>query len=198
MTSDLIDSVELDPKVIQMGQRYFDMNEPNLNAVAGNGRTYLQHTENRYDVIAVDAYRQPYIPFHLATREFFEVARDHLEPDGVLALNAGRTSDDFRLVEAMASTKRAVFPHVYVIDLPSPYTNSLIYGTSHTISDVELRLAAMQAADPTLTELVERPWSLRSVEATTVVYTDDLAPIERLIDDIILREALGGSTGRQR
>ena len=62
-----IDGVELDPKVIHLGQRYFDMNEPNLNAVAGNGRTYLQHTENRYDVIAVDAYRQPYIPFHLAT-----------------------------------------------------------------------------------------------------------------------------------
>ncbi len=144
----LIDGVELDPKVVELGRRYFDMNEPNLNAIAADGRTYLQHSENRYDVIAADAYRQPYIPFHLTTREFFEDARDHLKPDGVFALNAGRTSDDFRLVEAIASTMRAVFPYVYVIDLPSSYANSLVYGASRPISDMELRSAAMEAARP--------------------------------------------------
>ena len=194
----LIDGVELDPKVVELGRRYFDMNEPNLNAIAADGRTYLQHSENRYDVIAADAYRQPYIPFHLATREFFEDARDHLKPDGVFALNAGRTSDDFRLVEAIASTMRAVFPYVYVIDLPSSYANSLVYGASRPISDMELRSAAMEAADPAFVEIVERPWSLRAVEDTSVVYTDDRAPVERLVDDIILREALGGNTGRHR
>jgi hypothetical protein len=39
---------------------------------------------------------------------------------------------------------------------------------------------------------------LREVATSTTVYTDDLAPVERLIDDIITREALGGATGRGR
>ena len=193
-----IDGVELDPKVIELGQQYFDMTEQNLTAITADGRTYLQHSANRYNVIAVDAYRQPYIPFHLVTREFFEEARSHLSPNGVLALNAGRTKQDFRLVEALSSTMKAVFPHVYVIDLPTGYNNSLIYGTIDPITDGEIRDAARATGAPALAKIVERPWLLRSVQGPTIVYTDDLAPVERLIDDIIVREALGGAHGRQR
>ena len=193
-----IDGVELDPEVIDVGRRFFDMREPNLNAVAADGRTYLQHTDRRYDVIAVDAYRQPYIPFHLVTREFFEEARARLEPNGVLALNAGRTADDFRLVDVLSSTMRAVFPYVYVIDLPSGFSNSLIYGTLQPTTDADLKQRVRAVGDPSLTEISVRPWVLREVATSTTVYTDDLAPVERLIDDIITREALGGATGRGR
>ena len=193
-----IDGVELDPKVIELGQRYFDMNEPNLKTIAADGRTYLQHSNERYDVIAVDAYRQPYIPFHLVTREFFQEARDHLHPNGVLALNAGRTGQDFRLVDVLSSTMRAVFPYIYVIDLPTGYNNSLIYGALQPISDEELHAAALATDNPVLEVIAERPWQLRAVRESTVVYTDDLAPVERLIDDIIVREALGGARGRAR
>ena len=193
-----IDGVELDPKVIELGRRYFDMNEQNLNAIAADGRTYLQHSKDRYDVIAVDAYRQPYIPFHLVTREFFQEARDHLRPNGVLALNAGRTGQDFRLVDVLASTMRAVFPYIYVLDLPTGYNNSLIYGTLHPISDDELHAAALATGNAALEEIALRPWRLRAGAESVVVYTDDLAPVERLIDDIIVREALGGARGRAR
>ena len=82
--------------------------------------------------------------------------------------------------------------------MPSSYANSLVYGASRPISDMELRSAAMEAADPAFVEIVERPWSLRAVEDTSVVYTDDRGPVVRLVDDIILREALGGNTGRHR
>ncbi len=193
-----IDGVELDPKVIELGRRYFDMNEQNLNTVAADGRTYMQHSDDRYDVIAVDAYRQPYIPFHLVTREFFQEARDHLHPNGVLALNAGRTGQDYRLVDVLSSTMRDVFPYIYVIDLPTGYNNSLIYGALRPISDAELHEAALATGDAALAEIANRPWRLRPVPESTVVYTDDWAPVERLIDDIIVREALGGARGRAR
>ena len=193
-----IDGVELDPEVIDVGRRFFDMAEPNLNAVAADGRTYLQHTDRRYDVIAVDAYRQPYIPFHLVTREFFEEARARLQPNGVLALNAGRTANDFRLVDVLSSTMRAVFPYVYVIDLSSGFSNSLIYGTLRPATDADLKQQVRAIGDPNLTEIADRPWVLREVATSTTVYTDDLAPVERLIDDIITREALGGAAGRAR
>ena len=193
-----IDGVELDPKVIELGRRYFDMNERNLNTIAADGRTYMQHSDDRYDVIAVDAYRQPYIPFHLVTREFFQEARDRLHPNGVLALNAGRTGQDYRLVDVLSSTMRDVFPYIYVIDLPTGYNNSLIYGALRPISDAELHEAALATGDAALKEIANRPWRLRPVPESTVVYTDDWAPVERLIDDIIVREALGGARGRAR
>lgn len=47
------------------------MREPNLHMIAQDGRYFLKTTENRYDVVAVDAYHQPYIPFQLTTKKFF-------------------------------------------------------------------------------------------------------------------------------
>ena len=58
-----------------------------------------------YDVIAVDAYRPPYIPFHLTTVEFFTLAREHLAPDGVVVVNVGRTDTDATLVDAIAASR---------------------------------------------------------------------------------------------
>ena len=101
-----ITGVELDPAILEVGERYFDMTQPNLTAIAADGRTWLagQPDDTRFDLIAVDAYRPPYIPFHLATREFFQLAYDHLTEDGVLAINVGRTANNFSLVDALATT----------------------------------------------------------------------------------------------
>ena len=85
-----------------------------------------------------------------------------------------------------------------VIDLPTGYNNSLIYGALRPISDEELHDAALATGHAVLEEIALRPWRLRQVPESTVVYTDDLAPVERLIDDIIVREALGGARGRAR
>jgi predicted membrane-bound spermidine synthase len=73
-----IDGAEIDPEIIRVGREYFDMNEPNFNAVAQDGRYFLANSPNQYDVIAIDAYRPPYIPFHLTTREFFRQCNGHL------------------------------------------------------------------------------------------------------------------------
>ena len=44
---------------------------------------------DRYDAIFLDAYRQPYIPFYLVTKEFFAQIRSHLRPGGIVAINVG-------------------------------------------------------------------------------------------------------------
>ncbi len=106
------------PRFSTVGRRFFDMNEPNLNAVAQDGRYFLTNSPRRYDVIAVDAYRPPYIPFHLTTKEFFTEVHRHLTEHGVLAINVGRTMKGRDLINVLSSTARAVFPHVYVIDTP--------------------------------------------------------------------------------
>ena len=187
-----IDGVELDPEIVQAGRRFFDMNEPNLNVVVQDGRFFLAQTDESYDVIIVDAYRQPYIPFHLTTREFFGLAREHLNPGGVVMVNAGRTTSDFRLVDVLAATMSQVFETVFILDVPG-ISNSLVIGTDEittldqvyarleTISNEWLSLVAAQAAG-----------RIRYPGGHDLVLTDDRAPVEHLTHLIILRYLLEG------
>ena len=138
-----IDGVEIDPRIIDVGRRYFDMNEPNLNAVAADGRYFLDTTDQQYDIIAIDAYRQPYIPFQLTTKEFFQSCRKHLTKNGVVVVNVGRAPDDYRLVDAVSGTLLAVFPEVYQQD-SAQFLNSIVFATNARpmLSEVAATLGA--------------------------------------------------------
>ncbi len=57
-----VDGIEIDPKIIAVGEKYFEMNSPRLNVITQDGRWAISNSSNRYDIISVDAYRPPYIP----------------------------------------------------------------------------------------------------------------------------------------
>jgi predicted membrane-bound spermidine synthase len=190
-----IDGVEIDPKIIEVGRRYFNMNEPNLNAIAQDGRYYLTTTPKKYDLIGIDAYRQPYIPFHLTTRQFFQEVRDHLTPNGVAVINAGRTETDYRLVDVIGSTMKAVFPNVYVIDLPNPQINSIVVGANQPTQLGAFAANAAAVTNPTLRQVASTALTqgrVREAPPGGVVFTDDWAPVEKVIDEIILGYARDG------
>src|SRR5262249_42302915 len=185
--------VEIDPVLLDLAPRSFPLDEPNAHPVVQDARYWLATQAGRYDVIAMDAYRQPYIPFHLTTREFFQLADAHLAPGGAVVVNAGRTETDYRLVDALASTMAAVFPSVFLVDVPS-FTNTMIFGTSdppsmpdapHTLGLAGGPLGAQAAASAT----GDGTGALRPSASHSQVFTDDLAPVERLIDEIILSYA---------
>ena len=185
-----IDGVEIDPKIVDVGRRYFAMTEPNLHVTVADGRYWMATQAARYDVILVDAYRQPYIPFYLTTREFFESAKAHLTPDGVLAINVGRTPTDNRLVEALGGTLNAVFPNVFVIETNRRFTNSVLYATSASASVDRFMTLVRAERNPKLQPIIAEAMAtgdIHQVPPNGIVFTDDLAPVERLIDDIILR-----------
>jgi predicted membrane-bound spermidine synthase len=190
-----IDGAEIDPEIISAGQSYFDMNEPNLNAVAQDGRYFLANSPRQYDVIAVDAYRPPYIPFHLTTREFFAQARDHLTENGVVAINVGRTRTDWSLVEVLASTLKAVFPNVYMVDLAVPgadLSNVLVVATRQPTSLENLSRNAELMTHPILREVAGSAVARASEFTTpTMVFTDDKAPVEQVVHGLILSFVAG-------
>ncbi len=183
-----IDGVEIDGTIVQMGQQYFHMNEPNLHVIVQDGRYFLQTTSQKYDVIGIDAYQQPYVPFQLTTKEFFQEVREHLTPSGVTVINAGRTSHDFRLVEALAQTMHAVFPNVYIIDTER-FTNSLVIGTNAPTSLANFMTNTAHLNNPLLQSVAQASiayGNIREEHSHTVYFTDDRAPVEQLIDQIIL------------
>jgi spermidine synthase len=193
-----IDGFEIDPAIIAVGKKYFDMNMPNLNAIAQDGRVGLEHSNKTYSIIAIDAYRPPYIPPHLTTREFFEAAREHLPPDGVLVVNVGRSPTDRTLVDQMASTIEAVFPSVYLVDVPESY-NTMIYASNKPTQFDNLRknLEYLKnesgTSDLLLESLQVAQDNVQPTPSHTVVYTDDWSPIEWVTNNMVLSYVLFGN-----
>lgn len=190
-----IDGWEIDPAIIEVGREWFAMDEANLNAVVTDGRWGLTHSEAIYDVIGVDAYRLPYIPWHLTTVEFFEEVRGRLSDRGVVIINVGRTPGDRRLVDAMASTIGAVFTSVHVVDVPATF-NTIVYGTVQLTqaSNLVANQLALEASDapPLLLDVLQRSIAnLQPTPETWIVFTDDLAPIEKITNAMAIEFILG-------
>ncbi len=180
-----VDGVEIDPKLEEVGRRYFDMgSNPNLTVHNEDARPWLRRSESGYEVIVVDSYRQPYVPFYLATREFFDLVRDRLAPGGVVLVNVGHPEGNDDLEKVIGRTMSAVFPNV----LRDPFDDS---NTLLIASEGEASASRLRAAIGTLPAGLQR---LAETEAARVgprlpggsIYTDDRAPVEWLVDRSIL------------
>jgi spermidine synthase len=197
-----IDGWEIDPAIVAVGRKYFDMNEPNLNVIIADGRWGLDNSREHYSVVGVDAYRLPYIPFQLTTREFFSEVYQHLDPDGVLVINVGRTPQDRRIVSALATTIGTVFPSVHVVDVPDTF-NTIIFGTVKptSVRDLEsnYRDLLAEGAPALLLGVLGRTLAnLQPTPAATQVFTDDKAPIEQLTNAIVVNFILSGDLNTLR
>ncbi len=192
-----IDGFEIDPDIVKVGREYFAMDEPNLNVIVQDGRYGLLTSERTYDVVAVDAYRLPYIPWHLTTVEFFQEVRDHLTAEGVVAINVGRTVDDRRLIEAFSATLGEVFASVHVVDVPGT-CNSILYGTVQpTEAENLLENRALMGEDVyyLLPRVLESAYAqIRPTPEGGIVFTDDRAPTELLTDLVLVNFVLSGSS----
>jgi spermidine synthase len=180
-----IDGVEIDPEVSEAGRRFLGLGDnSNLRVITDDGRPFLQGTSSRYDVIVVDAYRQPYIPFYLATEEFFELARDRLAPGGVLALNVAAVPGDERLSEAIGSTVLAAFPQAWRWK-PLRF-NELVLAFAQPLEESEL-VRRVEGASPAVASLVPLfRDGVEPVRSEAEVLTDDRAPVEWLTDRMII------------
>lgn len=192
-----IDGVEIDPQIIQAGADFFDMNPehmPSLTTYAQDGRYILRELDKQYSVVIIDAYRPPYIPWHLTTVEFFSEVRNILEDDGVVAINVGRTSTDRRLVDAMGQTLRAVYPSVHVIDVPYAFNTILVATNQQTEPDyLAQNLAIMSEEQVALRSILNMAnTSLTTLDDSDVYFVDDHAPIELLADSLVLNFLLYG------
>jgi len=187
-----IDGVEIDPAIVEIGREFFGMDLPNLEVHTIDGRVFLENTERQYDLIVIDAYRLPYIPFQLSTREFFALVRSRLTPRGVVSVNVGRTESDYRMVEAIAATLGEHFASVHAVNVANTFNTVMVATQEKThpdnlmanLSQVEhplLRDATLMAVD-----------NLHALAGDGIVLTDDRAPVEQITNAIVLRYLLLG------
>lgn len=184
-----IDGVEIDPAIVDVGRRYFAMTEPNLHVHVADGRTFMRASHGTYDVVAIDAFQQPYIPFQLTTKEFFEDIRAHMSPTGVLCLNTGHTRTDYRLAQAFINTLSQVFPSVYAFNVPNTFNTEIVATNSPTTLTTFRDNLTRVPADSLLGQVAAEVLPVARVarpEAGGIVFTDDQAPVEQLTDQLIL------------
>jgi spermidine synthase len=185
-----VHGVEIDAELSEIGRRWFDMTNPRLTLHHEDARPWLRAADERFDVISVDAYRQPYIPFYLTTREFFELARDRLAPGGVVIVNAGHPEGQEELERVLAATMGTAFPHV-ARDPITP-TNTLLVASERPVSARRLAASAADLPEGLRALALETSARLGPPLPGGEVYTDDRAPVEWLIDKSIVSYAAGG------
>jgi len=89
-----IDIVELDPAIEPIAKKYFGF-KPDLKmkVIVKDGRVFINNSNQRYDLIFIDAYNAKEIPFQLTTLEFFKHIKKCLTPDGVMVANIANFGD---------------------------------------------------------------------------------------------------------
>ena len=174
-------SVELDPVVRELALQYFGVREEiNYRVEIADARRYLMgHESARWPVISVDAYRGPGVPFHLLTREFYELVKARLAPGGAMALNIAPSTMMF---DAAIATVASVFDN---LDLYDADGNMVAIAYDGPRRSVESLVAAGQRLDTQygfrypLASMVPDAVPVSSPPARAPL-TDDFAPVDIL------------------
>jgi spermidine synthase len=185
-----VDAVEIDSELTRIGRRWFDLRNPRMTVFHEDARPFLRRSDGGYDAIFLDVYRQPYIPFYLATREFFQLAHARLRQNGSVIVNVGHPEGHDDLEKVLTATLRTAFAHV--VRDPIEETNTLVVA-----SDMAASKAALRTATATLPGELRRVARAEASRLETAlrggsVYTDDRAPVEWLIDRSIVDYAASG------
>ena len=186
-----VTGVELDEEIVRAGKQYLRNKLDSVDVVIEDARTFIAKTNERWDVIVLDAFQFPYIPFQLTTQEFFEQVARCLSSGGVLMVNAGRYGEHRGVVHALSRTLRAIFPNVLAADARNP-SNTLIIAFAHNPHDAvgmaNLVIPAAKAREfarltPSYAAMQPASWP-----DETPLLTDDHAPVEWLTDRIVWQE----------
>jgi spermidine synthase len=178
-----IDVVELDPGVITAGKKYFGLRETDrVRFIESDGRVYLSRHKDTYDLILLDAFRELGVPFHMLTREFYTLVKEHLAPGGAVAANVVANT---KLYLSTLVTLQAVFPTVDVypawsarneaqaiavaVSVPRPAAESLEQRAIVLQTEYRFRYPLPDLVGKRLTELDSKGAD---------VLTDDFAPAD--------------------
>src|SRR5215475_6646878 len=181
-----VTSVELDPTVVELARKYFGVrDEPNFRVVNQDGRLFLSESKERYDIILIDAYRGPFVPFHLLTKEFYQIVKDHLADGGVVAQNVEPTT---MLFDSAVKTINAVFPQLDFYRADGNIVTVAYDGGERKAEDLAAAAGERDKAYGLRFHLADMLSERRRIQIDggqvidpgAKVLTDDFAPVETL------------------
>jgi spermidine synthase len=143
-----------------------------------DGRSFLMRDNDRWDIILIDAYRGPFVPFHLLTKEFYTLVKSRLAPGGVVVQNIEPST---MLFDSATATLNSVFPSVDLYDGGGNVVAVGYDGPSMRQSDLMARATAMQNRYNLRYDLRTMLAGRRVLSRPTgKILTDDFAPVETM------------------
>lgn len=185
-----VDAVEIDPKVIEVGRKFFDLtDDPRLNIYIEDARPFLNRVRKRYDFIEIDAFSGgPFVPFYLTTKEYFELAFQKLRPQGVMMMNVLSTGGDKTFSHRLGNTVKSVFPSLFTVDLGE---NILFIAARNPTRLERIKAKLQNNPNPRLSVVVQ--YALERFEEFDFqegvpIFSDDRAPAAKLIYEMVRAE----------
>ena len=188
-----VEGVEIDEKITQLSRQYFSLPE-DIQVTTYDGRAFLNSSDQKYDVIMVDAYQDITIPFQMSSTEFFTLVKQHLNDGGVMVVNMNmRGSKEGNINQYLSDTIGSVFNTVYTVDVAGS-TNRELFASDNAniINALTEHAGKMENAEFQNMMNVVAANSTEYVSGDYIL-TDDKAPVELLgmqvIDELIKDEA---------
>lgn len=171
---------ELDPDVIKLAIAYFGIAENNKYKIINkDGRSFLMKDKNKYDVIFIDAYQGPFVPFHLLTKEFFQLVNNHLTDSGVVIQNINPYT---MLFPSTAATLNAVFQSVDYYQA-SENIIGIAYNSERlamsNLSEKAKKLQEKYQFNHSMVDILGNR-HFYTPEKSATILTDDYAPVNSL------------------
>jgi spermidine synthase len=172
-------AVELDKDVVELARKHFKFRETaRLRTVVSDGRSFLMRDNETWDVILIDAYRGPFVPFHLLTKEFYTLVKSRLAPGGVVVQNIEPST---MLFDSATATLKSVFPSVDLYDGGGNVVAIGYDGPSLRQAELLQRAAAVQERYKPRYDLRTMAGTRRVLgQPTGKILTDDFAPVETM------------------
>ena len=182
----IVDVSEIDPVLTDIAREYFYLkDDPRMNIIHEDGRTFVSATSERYDAVYMDAFTSAAtIPFHLTTREFAEQLRSVLNEKGVLVTNliSAFEGPQAKMFQSLYNTYKSVFDEVLVFHVtegPGPRApQNIVFVSTKNLADI-----STEADDEELNSYLSRVWKGKVPEDVPVL-TDDYAPVSYYMRDV--------------
>jgi len=176
-----ITAVELDPEIVQLAKKYYDLKEgPRFKIATMDGRIHILRAKTSHDIIFIDAYRGPFVPFHLMTKEFFHLTKKRLSPGGVLVQNIEPST---MLYDRTIATLKAVFDQVDIYKAGGNIVAIAYDGGAREKPELLKKATALQAQHQfryPLPKLIKTRALELSYDINQPALTDDFAPVNTL------------------
>lgn len=125
-----IEGVEIDPVIINLGKKFFYLNDPNIKIHKLDAKEFIRKTKNKYRVICVDVFLGAKIPDFVEDFHFLDSVKKLLDNNGLVI--ADKICDDEKEDKEFVESLSRVFKKIKVTrERGHAYQqNVIVYGSN--------------------------------------------------------------------
>ncbi len=189
-----IDVVEIDPEVTRVVYKFLGLpKDTRISSYNTDGRWFVMHTKEKYDVVFTDAYNDLSIPYHLTTKEFAQQIKDALTPEGIVLTNIIDNFQRGSFLPSYMKTVREVFGYdnVFLLSVSPDFENigisTFIVLASNgklDINDFDKYVKNVRKSEATASVVPAHMIKEFLDKRESILLTDDYAPVDNLIAQV--------------